>query len=230
MLIVVGVFSVIVRLINLMDFSSSVVASFLMSTANSLFILALVATMIYSTVLVIIRYVKSLYRDQGYLTHTLPVSKHQLLLSQLLVAVIMTSISVLVILVAVFIAYFVPNWIEGIRAFFEGFFNMSLPNIRDVILIILTLIMGSLQSIFVIYFGISLGHASNKNKTLLSVVYCIALNYGISIVLSILQFPFVRLLTEFYALMSFYCVSSVVVCVACYFLTIFMMKKHLNLE
>lgn len=232
MLIIVGGLSLVARLVNsIIDPTvTNIVASFLIGSVNTIFIFSLIATIVYSSILVIIRYVRSLYRDQGYLTHTLPVSKHQLLLSQLLVSVLMTLISVAVILVGVFIAYFTTNWIDGIRAFFESFFDMTLPNIGEVILSIFTVIMGALQSIFVIYFGISLGHAMNKNKTLLSVIFCIALNNGIGIFFSILQLLFYNVITSFNGILIFYLITSTIICVACYFLTIFMMKKHLNLE
>lgn len=229
--IVVLSLSIITRLLNLIP-NDYGMASLIVTGINAIFIISLVVLSIYTMVIVVLRYVKSLFRDQGYLTHTLPVNKHELLLSQLLVAVIMTVITIFLMMFCIFIAYFTPNWIEAINQILIVFVDLQLTSetIGSIILTIFTGAITSLQSIIVLYFGISLGHAHCKNKMLLSVVYCIALSYGINIVLSIINIPFSDLINTYNGLMVTRLVESLAVSVAGYFLTIFMMKRHLNLE
>ena len=50
-----------------------------------------------------IRFYKSMYTDEGYLTHTLPVTSHQLLLSKILVMAAWNLISTLAILASMFV-------------------------------------------------------------------------------------------------------------------------------
>lgn len=228
--IVVFGLSIFARLVNLMDASKNFMTGMLIGIGNTIFIISLVTIMIYTIVLVIVRYVRSLFKDQGYLTHTLPVNKHQLLLSQLLVAVIMTTISILIIILGIFIAYFKPNWIQGMKEFLQGMLEWDSLTLKTIFLVIFCLMTSSLSSIFIIYLGIAFGHAHNKNKTLLSVVYCMALNYGIGIFTNVIQIPFFSSITNIDVYLIISIVISLVICIACYFLTIFMMQKHLNLE
>lgn len=231
MIIIVSILSVLTRLLNFLP-ADKVGGAIIIGGINGIFIISLMVLSIYTIVIVVQRYVCSLFRDQGYLTHTLPVNKHELLLSQILVAVIMTILTTCLILVCIFIAYFTPYWIDEINEILRYFGDLQL-DAESIGTIILTLITGaamSLQSILVLYFGISLGHAHCKNKTLLSVVYCIALSYGINIVTSIINLPIMNSITNVNAILSIYLVESLCVSVAGYFLTIFMMQKHLNLE
>lgn len=165
------------------------------------------------------------------MTHTLPVSKHQLLLSQLLVAVTTTVITVLLVFVSVLIAYASKGWLDGFKAILE-FLGKEIPKdfAGTIVLAIFVMIFSSLQSIFVIYFGIALGHSHFKNKTLLSVVYCIAISYGLGIVFNLINVLFLHSTYSVNTYLTITLVESIITCVAGYFLTIFMMQKHLNLE
>lgn len=215
---------------------------------NGLFILSLALFSVYTLVICIMRYTKSLFRDQGYLTHTLPVNKHQLLLSQILADVLMELISLVVILICCFIAYFTPSVLEGILQLINEFFNVVISS-RDffnlfggtIVLCVFTLFFSFLQSLFVIYTGIAIGHAFAKNKGVLSVVFCIVLNYGIGFVTGIISMivgfvgdyaiieveNFVNV-SNIYLTISL--VESILICIGAYWLDIYLMKNKLNLE
>lgn len=233
-LIVVASLSVVVRLMNLIPTDNFVLLRVIIILLNVLFCFAFVIQFMYVMVIVVLRYAKSLFKDQGYLTHTLPVGKHKLLLSQLLVAIVMVMISVLVAIICVFIAYFVPNWIQAIKDFFTLVFGELewTPQLTSgVVLSIVSYIVSSLQSILIIYLGIALGHIHAKNKSLMSVVYCIAINYALGLVLGGINIILaITLLTNYNALLIISICESVVLSVAAYFVTIFIMERHLNLE
>ncbi len=233
LIVVVGL-SVVVRLLNLIPTLNHELLEIIIILFNVLFCFTFAIQFVYVMVIVVLRYAKSLFKDQGYLTHTLPVGKHKLLLSQLLVAVLMVLISVLVITLCIFIAYFKPNWIQVFKNFIDLIFGEIewTPELTlTVVLSIIAYIVSSLQSILIIYLGIALGHIHAKNKSLMSVVYCIALNYASGLVLGGMNIIFAfALFTNYNALLIASISEGVVISVAAYFITIFVMERHLNLE
>ncbi|MDE5565678.1 MAG: hypothetical protein K2I77_01710 [Anaeroplasmataceae bacterium] len=228
--IIVGVLAILARLVNLLVDASNALNTIIV-LVNVLFVFSLVLLFVYNIIMLITRYTKSLFRDQGYLTHTLPVSKHQLLLSQLLVAISTTIITVLLVFVSILIAYASKGWLNAFRTIIE-FFGKEIPSdvAGTIVLAIFVMIFSSLQSIFVIYFGISLGHSHFKNKTLLSVVYCIAIGYGLGFVFNLINALFLNSIYSVNTYLTATLIESIITCIAGYFLTIFMMQKHLNLE
>lgn len=244
-LVVLPVLAILVRIVNLLD-GTNVFAALVITLFNGLFVLSCSLLTIYTIVICIMRYVKSLFRDQGYLTHTLPVSKHHLLLSQLLADFLMELISLFLIFICLFIAYFTPQvgatMAEVLSAFFEvmistedlGTFSGTL------VLLVLAVFFESIQSLFLIYTGIALGHSFPKNKGILSVVFCIAINYGINIInfilmlcVSALDFVAVTLNQTLYLVnttLIVVIVESIVLCVVAYFVDIYLMKNKLALE
>ena len=194
------------------------------------------------------RYTKSLFRDQGYLTHTLPVNKHQLLLSQILANFLMELISLVVIILCLMLAYYDPKIMNAIVSVINEFFKVVISAEEffgmiggTLTLLIFIMIFSSLQGLFVIYTGIAIGHAFAKNKGILSVVFCIALNYGISIVNGIISMIFsltadyvvltisdaIRTMNIFLGIQLAECIA---ICIGAYFLDIYLMKYRLNLE
>ncbi|MCM1130711.1 MAG: hypothetical protein NC310_05425 [Roseburia sp.] len=248
MLAILPVISILVRIISLVNFSGNVFASMIWGLFNGILILGCVLFMVYTLVICIMRYTKALFRDQGYLTHTLPVTKHQLLLSQILADVLMELISLVVVILCCMIAYFDLRVMEAIVYLINQFFEVVIPVSEffnlfggSLVLFIFCIIFSFLQSLFVIYTGIGIGHAFPKNKGILSVVFCIVLNYGIGIVTSIISF-IVGAVGDFAILelenmiqmaniyLSISLVESIIICIGAYFLDIYLMKHKLNLE
>ena len=247
-LAILPIISIVVRIVNLIS-ANNVAAVLLKTGVNGMFGIGCVFLFVYTTVICIVRYVQSLFRSQGYLTHTLPVSKHSLLLSHLLVDFIMQIFCVLLILLCVLIGYVSPTMLVDIVYILGEFFHVILTEQEllrlisgPVILGILSVIFSSLQSLFVIYTGVALGHAFAKNKGILSVVFCIAINYGLGIILGIANMIFGYAIFQldfetieddvnfFNGYLGINLAESILICVGAYFLDIFLMKKHLNLE
>lgn len=118
------------------------------------------------------RFVKNTYGDESYLTHTLPVSKQTLYLSKFLSSIITMFTSVLVILLTVFIAYYSKDNLEALRSslnMLATVYDSSIIKILMVILFVFFLEMSML--IQTGYTGIILGHKSNNNKMVKSIIY-----------------------------------------------------------
>ena len=119
-----------------------------------------------------IRFRDSLYKDESYLTHTLPAAKKELYNSKFIKTLIFFFISFAVILLSIFIVYYSKdNWIfitNYIRAITSGL-NMSTSFFIIIFIIIIFLeVFNAIQCGFL---GIILGYKKNNSKLGYSVLF-----------------------------------------------------------
>ena len=119
-----------------------------------------------------IRFRDSLYKDESYLTHTLPVTKNELYNSKFIQTLIFFFISFLIVLISLFITYYSKaNWLsitDYIKTITTGL-NMSTSFfILMVIIIIFLEVFNVIQCGFL---GIILGNKMNNGKTGCSVLF-----------------------------------------------------------
>ena len=119
-----------------------------------------------------IRFKQNLYGDESYLTHTLPIEKKTLYLSKIITAIITMFVSIVVIGLTLFIAYYGKENIELLK-------NMLLP-IADTYDSTIIKILLAFLFIFFLEFanglqtgftGIILGHKMNDAKTGYSILF-----------------------------------------------------------
>ncbi len=119
-----------------------------------------------------VRFKDSLYKDESYLTHTLPVSKTEIYESRFLQTVIFTIVGFVVMLISLFITYYTEErWImlkDAINKISNGF-NMN--TLLFVILVIIILFLEIINSIQSGYLGIILGFRKNDNKVAFSFIF-----------------------------------------------------------
>ena len=113
-----------------------------------------------------IRFRDSLYKDEAYLTHTLPVTKNDLYNSKFIQTLIFFFIGFVVSILSLFIAYYTPDTWDFIKAFIKTItigFNMSTAFFIIMAVIIIFLeIFNAIQCGFL---GIILGYKRNSGKT-----------------------------------------------------------------
>ena len=119
-----------------------------------------------------IRFRDSLYKDESYLTHTLPVTKNELYDSKFIQTLIFYFASFFVILISLFIAYYSKdNWIiitDYIKTITTGLnMNTSFFVVMFIILIFLE-VFNAIQCGF---YGIILGHKKNNRKLAYSILF-----------------------------------------------------------
>ena len=119
-----------------------------------------------------IRFRDSIYKDEAYLTHTLPVSKNDIYNSKFIQTLIFFIVGFLVILLSLFIAYYTKDrWImlkDLISTITTGLeFNITLFVISFIVIIFLE-VFNAIQCGFL---GIILGYKKNNNKVGLSVLF-----------------------------------------------------------
>ena len=119
-----------------------------------------------------IRFRDSIYKDEAYLTHTLPVTKNDIYNSKFIQTLVFFIVGFLVIILSLFIAYYTKDrWIELkdlISTITTGLdFNTTLFVISFILIIFLE-VFNAIQCGF---FGIIMGYKRNNNKIGFSVLF-----------------------------------------------------------
>ena len=119
-----------------------------------------------------IRFRDSLYKDEAYLTHTLPVTKNDIYNSKFIQTLIFFFLGFIVILLSIFITYYSHDtWIiikDYIKTITVGF-NMSIVFFITMAIVIIFLeVFNAIQCGFL---GIILGHKKNNGKLGFSVLF-----------------------------------------------------------
>ena len=119
-----------------------------------------------------VRFKNNFYKDESYLTHTLPVDKNTLYLSKLLTSIITLFISVFVSGVLLFIAYYSKENIEILKNILVPILEIYDSTFVTFLLVVLfILFLEILNMVQMGFTGIILGHKMNNNKTLFSVLF-----------------------------------------------------------
>ena len=119
-----------------------------------------------------VRFRDSVYKDEGYLTNTLPVTKNDIYDSKFIQTLIFFTISFLIVLLSLIITYYTKDrWLllkDYLGTITTGLdFNIT-PFVISFITIIFLEVFNGIQCGF---FGIILGHKKNNNKIVFSVLY-----------------------------------------------------------
>lgn len=118
------------------------------------------------------RFVKNIYGEESYLTHTLPIEKKTIYISKVLSSIITMFTSILVILLAIIIAYYSKENLELLKNSLNVL--ASAYNSTIIKLILMIFFVFFLEMTFAIqagYTGIILAHRSNNNRIVKSVIY-----------------------------------------------------------
>ena len=134
---------------------------------------AMVANIIINTLMRSwVRFRDSIYKDEGYLTNTLPVTKNQIYNSKFIQALIFFIVSFIIVILSISITYLnkdrwelLKNYIKSITTGLE--MNSALF-ISGFLGILFLEIFNALQCGF---FGIIVGHRQNNNKVAFSVLF-----------------------------------------------------------
>lgn len=165
-------------------------------------VFALIAPAIVLLIYTALRFYHNLYTDEGYLMHTLPVKKWQLITSKGLVAVIWYFITSIVICVAVFMMvalivtssrYGGVSWAdlkEGFLMFSEEFFPIlkeviEMPLWLFVLLLLGYAVFSSCYAVLLLYAAVSIGHLWKKHPLAGTVLSYIAFYFVASMLTSI---------------------------------------------
>ena len=119
-----------------------------------------------------IRFRDSLYKDESYLTHTLPVTKNDLFNSKFILTLIFFFVSFLVVLLSLFIAYYSKeNWLQLTNFIKNITTGLNMNSFFFVTMFILIVFLEVFNAIQCGFYGIILGYKKNNNKIAYSVLF-----------------------------------------------------------
>lgn len=148
-----------------------------------------------------VRFRQSLYGDESYLTHTLPISRLQLFASKFLSAVVILLISVALIIAVVAVIFF--RQLSEFNIFTTTILDTGITYSHAGIVLLILLVV---QSIFIImsgFTGIVLGHRFNSSRGLASWLIGVGCYLVVSLILLGLIFLLGHSNPEFNALIAY---------------------------
>lgn len=122
------------------------------------------------------RFIRNVYKDESYLTHTLPVEKKTIYASKVISAMICVFTTVVVIIACLFICYYSEANMQALKSTLElaaGTYNTTVFNL--LLLISLVLFLEIIFIVLIGYVGIIIGHKSNQNKMVKTLIISFAL-------------------------------------------------------
>ena len=183
----------------------------------------LIITMSISTLILIIRRFKgSVYERQGYLTLTLPVSEHQIILAKLLGAFLWSLLSAVVFILSIYIFLVTvdPQIIDVyvIRYFFGHYLD-------SIGLSLISYIFSTMAGILCIYLSISIGQLFNEYRTALAVVAYIVIQTILGFITLNLRIDF-----DYNWMISFEILKDLILSLVFYLGTYYILKNKVNLQ
>ena len=163
------IFSVIGRGLSLIE--NSVIFSVVSQIAFGFAISMIVSSLINSLMRLWVRLIRNVYKDESYLTHTLPVEKKTIYASKVISGLICIFTTTIVALVCLFICYYSEANIEALKSVLELAASTYNTTVLNLILLIAVVIFLEIVYVLLIgYVGIIIGHKSSKNKMAKSIV------------------------------------------------------------
>ncbi len=192
---------------------------------------AVVVSIAISTLFLIInRFRKNIYGREGYLTMTLPVNNHQILLSKLTSAVIWNILAAVVATLSILIIIS----LSSLQDLYD--FSYTLSTIMDlpfVTLFTFNSFVEGIVSILLIYFAISIGQLFKDHRVLMAFVAYFGINIVVSFFTTIFylnQLENLGAVESFTYLDPLTLVLNILLGIGYYFGTHYIMTKKLNLQ
>lgn len=119
-----------------------------------------------------IRFRDSFYKDESYLTHTLPVTKNDLYNSKFLLTLIFFFIGFIVIILSLFIAYYEKdNWLMITNYIKNITIGLNMNTVFFLTMFILVVFLEVFNAIQCGFYGIILGYKKNNGKLGYSILF-----------------------------------------------------------
>ena len=113
-----------------------------------------------------LNFTKSFYSDESYLTHTLPVTKNQLINSKYLTALIEIVAGFICLVLSIIIMFAGPNTLNVIKLLISTIVTGKISTLLVIILFVTLVIIEFLMFISIIYFSIVMAYKSKEKRIL----------------------------------------------------------------
>ena len=163
---------------------------------SAMFIGCVVSIIITCVMRIWSRFITSIYKDESYLTHTLPVTKNEIFNSKVLASILSLALSSLVIFACIAFVYINRDNIEVIKSMYQSLVAVYgvLFSICFIVGMVLLIFLEIVYFMMAGLFGIVIGYSSNNFKVFKSIVIGIG-SYGI---LSTISFIILFFMSKFY--------------------------------
>lgn len=154
-----------------------------------MYFMSILAMIVITLVLIVMRFYKGLFGSEGYLMNILPVKPWQLITSKGVVAAVLVIAGVAVSIISVMILAGLSGIADITYAFREISAIMKAEPILilTVIELIIIVIVGLLKSIYQVYASLAIGQLVNKHRILLALGAYIGINIALSVIAMILM-------------------------------------------
>lgn len=243
------------------DSSIDEVAEVLLNVASVfsvlIYVLLLVGAVYGIYIFLVVRFYRSMYKSEGYLLHTLPVTKNQILFSKILVSTIWVYLITIAVIVSVNL--FLLTMLSAISGesiadvmqatsdiyseiyiLFESLFSVSGFSMNMYwVIILLSSILGIPAGLIIMFGAISIGQLFSKNRVAMAILSYIGITIARSVLSSLIQGmnyigtalsgseQFVGYLNSSMVLSL---VLNVLLAVGCYIISYHVISKKLNME
>ena len=149
--------------------------------------LAVTLSLAASVFYVLWRYYRSRFTEEGYLTYTLPVNNHQLMLSSILASVLeillvgLATVAAVAVAFGIFAAELPWNEVDWGQVWsrFGELLHSFRPVVGDVLLVLLNIVLMCLATLLTLMLAVTIGATAAKKHP---VLLAIAVYYGLSLV------------------------------------------------
>ena len=218
------------------------------------FYVAIIGVSLGITIYFAVRYYKNMFTDEGYLTNTLPVSSHQLLLSKVItmfswdiISIIAIAASVAIFMGMIILAFMEPGDGKTIVDGFWELFDMSIwdsPYMQEFegfcVSMIVMVLASAFSNTMTIVASVTIGQMVRRHRILGAFGAYFAIGTVMQIISTVILFPYMistfdnvyvetpfPLMTVMYLIIS---AVSVIIGVGLYFLSEYLIRKQLELE
>ena len=245
-----GILPMLVFGIN--ESEGGILSIFLASISVLLYEVILIVTAIGMNIYIGVRFYKTMYSGIGYFTNTLPLKKHEIILSKIIPAAIAQTIVTLMVIVSggiIFCGFILATdgfgdlmlYIARFKGAVLGDFTM-LNGMGIVLGIVFGCLFAIIQTVFntlLLFLAVSIGQLFNSNKILMSVIICIVMNRVFNAVDAIIEVitkafvygPFIHS-PSIYSVITMILISAknIIIAVIAYLISYRILRYKLNLE
>ena len=146
----------------------------------SMFISCIVSILLTSSIRIWVRFINNFYKDESYLTHTLPVTKNELFNSKVLAGICSLLLSALVIVACLAFVYLNKSTIEELKMMWDSLVA-AYNSVFAVLFVVGLVVLIILEIIYIMMagvLGITIGHRSNNFKMVKSIAVGL-ISYGL---------------------------------------------------
>ena len=174
------IFSIITRIIESVD--QTLILLIMDKICSGVVIAMLINILINCLMRNWVRFERNIYKDESYLTHTLPVSKNKIYLSKILTAIITLFVSFIIIVICLAIVCLNDiTWYSLKLSLEQSAIFLNSSPLSLIIILIITIFFEFLFMILSGILGIVIGHRSNNMKIVKSILIGMGIYMGLSL-------------------------------------------------